>query len=98
MGNHGYADFIRRRHLKQSKAKQLNECEPLREWLGNRRESINHSYAKSRFDRYVCAVASGNSTRHPDLMMDVAEISEWAIQLMLAADKRWEEYTKGETP
>jgi len=54
-----------------------------------------HESPKSRYDRYVCAVASGNSTRHPDLMMDVAEISEWAIQLMLAADKRWEEYTKG---
>jgi len=58
-------------------------------------ELYNTNNPKSRFDRYVCAVASGNSTRHPDLMMDVAEISEWAIQLMLAADKRWEEYMKG---
>jgi hypothetical protein len=47
--------------------------------------------AKARYDRYVCAVIAS----HPDPDMAVNEVAEWAIQLMLAADKRWEEYTKG---
>jgi hypothetical protein len=44
---------------------------------------------KARYDRYVCAVASGH-------VFESSEgIAERALSLMLAADKRWEEYTKG---
>ncbi len=50
---------------------------------------------KARYDRYVCAALSGNTVRHPDLRMDAEEIANKAMDAMLAADKRWEEYTKG---
>jgi hypothetical protein len=45
--------------------------------------------AKSRFDRYVCAVESANTNR--DYL--AIEVADHAIHLMLAADKRWEVYT-----
>jgi hypothetical protein len=47
--------------------------------------------AKARFDRFVCAVAQADV--HGDLSED--EIAEQGLNLMLAADKRWEEYVKG---
>lgn len=49
---------------------------------------------KARFDRFVCAVAQADV--HGDLSED--DIAEQALNIMLAADKRWEEYaatTKG---
>ena len=58
---------------------------------------FHKSEDKARFDRYVCAVISGilsNGRVVPDTYL----IAEDALQQMLAADKRWEEYTKGETP
>lgn len=51
--------------------------------------------AKARYDRYVCAVASGEYSRHPDMVQGSEVIAMNALLLMLAADKRWEEYTKG---
>lgn len=99
MGNHGYADYIRRRHLKEKKAKEADEWQPMREEIRKRREAMKYSSVeKSRFDRYVCAVASGEYSRHPDLVQGSEIIAMNALLLMLAADKRWEEYTKGETP
>ena len=56
-----------------------------------RRQFAIRTDPKSRYDRYVCAVIAS----HPDPDMAVNEVAEWAIQLMLAADKRWSEYTKG---
>lgn len=48
---------------------------------------------KARYDRYVCAVAQ--SDVHGAL--SEGDIAEQALNIMLAADKRWEEYTKQQT-
>ena len=49
---------------------------------------------KARYDRYVCAVASGCLSDNHDCT-SVDGMAEIALNIMLAADKRWEEYTKG---
>lgn len=54
--------------------------------------------AKARYDRFVCAVASAYySANDLDNVPSQRAMATEAMMLMLAADKRWEEYVKGGT-
>jgi len=46
---------------------------------------------KARFDRYVFARIASNDSAH----YTEDQIAQHALDFMLAADKRWGEYTKG---
>jgi hypothetical protein len=77
---------------------ERSEDKDLTEWAKGWSAALTDLDMKSRYDRYVCAALSGNTVRHPDLRMDAEEIANKAMDAMLAADKRWEQYTNGDTP
>jgi hypothetical protein len=79
---------------RSEEAPEIYTPEEIRAWRRGWEAGMdNNSEAKSRYDRYVCAVASGSYVRHPDLLPSSEEIAMNALLLMLAADKRWEEHT-----